>query len=364
MAKKLRTGILGATGMVGQRFVTLLADHPWFEVVAVAASPRSAGRAYAEAVAGRWATAMAAEVPPAIAGLTVRDVQADLTSLAAATDVVFCALDLDKPAIRRIEEDYAAAGVAVISNNSAHRLTGDVPMLMPEVNPHHAELIHAQRRNRSWTTGLIAVKPNCSIQSYVSVLTALAQLQPTEVSVVSLQAISGAGKTFATWPEMTDNVIPLIGGEEDKSEREPLKIWGRLTDGRIQEATSPTISATCIRVPVTDGHLASVSVKFADNPTQAQILDAINTFENPLTKLKLPSAPTQLIKYFDEPDRPQIRLDRDFEHGMGVTMGRLRVDPLAHWKFVTLAHNTVRGAAGGAVLMAEYLVAAGYIIKP
>jgi len=356
---KLRVGILGATGMVGQRFVTLLADHPWFDVVALAASPRSAGRPYGEVVGNRWS--MSTPIPPAIATMNIQAVEADLAAIASAVDMVFCALDMDKAAIRKIEEDYAAAGVAVISNNSAHRWTADVPMIMPEVNLDHAAIIDTQRKNRGWTTGLIAVKPNCSIQSYVAILSALAQFEPEAVSVTSLQAISGAGKTFDTWPEMVDNVIPLIGGEEDKSEREPLKIWGHIKGEGIESATSPIIVATCIRVPVLDGHLANVSVRFKDKPTPEQIFKAVREYDNPLTQLNLPSAPDQFITYLDEPDRPQTRLDRDAGHGMGVTMGRLREDKNFDYSFISLAHNTLRGAAGGAVLMAEALVAKGYI---
>jgi aspartate-semialdehyde dehydrogenase len=359
MAKKLRVGILGATGMVGQRFITLLADHPWFEVVALAASPRSAGKPYSEAVGARWS--MSAPIPATIRDLPVQAVEADLPAIAGAVDLVFCALDMDKSAIKQVEIDYAAAGVAVISNNSAHRWTDDVPMLMPEVNPDHTALIDIQRKRRGWTTGLIAVKPNCSIQSYVAILTALAKFEPTQVAVTSLQAISGAGKTFETWPEMVDNLIPLIGGEEDKSEREPLKIWGRLAGGKIETATSPSIGATCIRVPASDGHMANVSVSFKHKPTPDQVLSAVRSFKNPLAGLDLPSAPRQLITYLDEPDRPQTRLDRDAGHGMGITMGRLRSDKHFDYSFITLAHNTIRGAAGGAVLMAELLVAKDYI---
>jgi aspartate-semialdehyde dehydrogenase len=359
MAKKLRVGILGATGMVGQRFITLLADHPWFEVVALAASPRSAGKPYHDAVAGRWS--MATPIPSAIRDLPVQAVEADLQAITKTVDLVFCALDMDKAAIKQVEIDYAAAGVAVISNNSAHRWTDDVPMLMPEVNPDHAALIDIQRRNRGWTTGLIAVKPNCSIQSYVAILTALAKFEPEQVQVTSLQAISGAGKTFDTWSEMVDNLIPLIGGEEDKSEREPMKIWGQLSGTAITPATTPTISATCIRVPASDGHMANVSVSFKRKPAPDEIIAAVRNFDNPLADLKLPSAPKQLITYFDEPDRPQTRLDRDAGHGMGITMGRLREDKHFDYSFIALAHNTVRGAAGGAVLMAELLVAKNYI---
>lgn len=357
--KQYRVGILGATGMVGQRFITLLQGHPWFTITMLAASPRSAGKSYAEAVEGRWS--MAEPIPEYIASLPVYSVVDDLTTVAEHVDIVFCALDMDKKAIRQLECDYAAAGIAVISNNSAHRWTDDVPMLMPEVNPEHAQLIDSQRKNRGWDTGLIAVKPNCSIQSYVAILTALRDYQPTKVSVTSLQAISGAGKTFTTWPEMVDNVIPLIGGEEEKSEREPMKIWGEQANGSIDLAHSPSISATCIRVPVSDGHLASVGASFATPPTEEQIITAVTSYSNPIADYHLPSAPKQLITYLAEPDRPQTKLDRDHEHGMGITMGRLRPDTHHDWQFVALSHNTVRGAAGGAILMAELLAHQGYI---
>ncbi|MBL8122291.1 aspartate-semialdehyde dehydrogenase [Candidatus Saccharibacteria bacterium] len=359
MTQTYKTAVLGATGMVGQRFISLLDAHPWFQVTTLAASPRSAGKSYRTAVADRWA--MQTAIPEDIAELTVLSVEDDLASIAAAVDVVFCALDMDKADIRRIEEAYAAAGVAVISNNSAHRWTEDVPMIMPEVNPEHAALIDVQRKNRGWSTGLIAVKPNCSIQSYVSVLTALRAFKPHDVSVTSLQAISGAGKTFETWPEMVDNVIPYIGGEEEKSEREPMKIWGKLDKNGIGLAMTPVIHATCIRVPVTDGHMASVWVQFAEAPTKDAIVSAVNDFQNPLAGLNLPSAPKQLIQYFEEDNRPQTRLDRDYENGMGISVGRLRQIDDHEWQFVALAHNTVRGAAGGAVLMAELLAAKGYI---
>ncbi|QQS18543.1 aspartate-semialdehyde dehydrogenase [Candidatus Saccharibacteria bacterium] len=354
-----KTAVLGATGMVGQRFISLLENHPWFEVTTVAASPRSAGKPYSEAVGNRWA--MSTPIPKNIASLNVLAVEDDLNTIVSSVDVVFCALDMEKDDIRRIEEAYAAAGVAVISNNSAHRWTADVPMIMPEVNPEHATLIETQRKNRGWSTGLIAVKPNCSIQSYVSVLTALTGFNPVDVRVTSLQAISGAGKTFATWPEMVDNVIPFIGGEEEKSEREPMKIWGKLAKDTVTLATSPTIHATCIRVPASDGHMASVSVTVASTPSKEDILTAVTNFVNPLAEMALPSAPKQLIEYFEAEDRPQTRLDRDRENGMGVSMGRLRQVGEQEWQFIALAHNTVRGAAGGAILMAELLAAKDYI---
>jgi aspartate-semialdehyde dehydrogenase len=359
MKKKLKAGIIGATGMVGQRFITLLAGHPWFEVVCVAASPSSAGKSYQDAVAGRWKLSSA--LPDGVKDLVVRSVEDDLERIAGEADFVFCALDMDKEKIRELEVRYAAAGIPVVSNNSAHRWTVDVPMIMPEINPDHAALIDIQRKNRGWERGLVAVKPNCSIQSYVPVLTALQEFEPRVVDVVSMQAISGAGKTFETWPEMVDNVIPLIGGEEEKSEREPMKIWGEIKDGKVLPASSPIISATCVRVSASDGHMASVGVNFGKKPSRDDILSAIRDYRNPIASLDLPSAPKQFIKYFEEENRPQTRLDRDFENGMGITMGRLRPDKVFDWKFVCLSHNTIRGAAGGAILMAELLRAKGYI---
>lgn len=361
MMHSFKVGVLGATGMVGQRFVTLLERHPWFTVVEVAASPRSAGKSYAEAVDGRWA--LDVPVPDALRNLTVRAVEAEAETIAAAVDIVFSALDLDKESIRHIEEQYATLGVAVISNNSAHRWTPDVPMLMPEINPEHVQLIDIQRRSRGWSTGLIAVKPNCSIQSYVSVLTALRAFGPREVHVTSLQAISGAGKTFATWPEMVDTVNPYIAGEEEKSEREPLKIWGSLEDESISLADDMTIQATCVRVPVSDGHMATVAVRFDTAPSHDAFIAAITQYANPISQYDLPSAPSQLMAYHAEADRPQTKLDRDYAHGMGISVGRLRDDALFDLQFVSLSHNTIRGAAGGAILMAELLVATGYIVK-
>ena len=344
--------------MVGQRFVLLLENHPWFEVVTVAASPSSAGKTYKEAVKGRWK--MEKAVPLGAAKLQVKAVS-DISSISKTVDFVFCALDMDKEAIQKLELAYAEAGIPVISNNSAHRWTEDIPMLMPEINPTHAKLITAQKKNRGFTKGFIAVKPNCSIQSYVSILTALKRFQPAEVSVTSMQAISGAGKTFATWPEMVENVIPYIGGEEEKSEKEPMKIWGAVSKGKLTLAKSPTISATCVRVAVADGHMATVRVSFKKKVTKQQIIDAVTQFDNPIADLHLPSAPKQLIKYFDEDNRPQTKLDRDYENGMGISMGRLEEDKNFGWRFVSLSHNTIRGAAGGAVLMAEFLVKKGYL---
>lgn len=354
-----RAAVLGATGMVGQRFISLLDNHPWFRVTIVAASPRSAGKTYKEAISGRWS--IQNPMPENIGELVVLAVEDDLEKIAQSVDVVFCALDMDKSDIRRIEEAYAQKGIAVISNNSAHRWTEDVPMIMPEINPDHASLLDVQRKNRGWTTGLIAVKPNCSIQSYVSVLTALAEFRPVDIHVTSLQAISGAGKTFETWPEMIDNVIPFIGGEEEKSEKEPTKIWGKLVRDHIMLSTIPTINATCIRIPITDGHMASVRVKFDTQPTKTDLVEAAKNFKSSLTSLNLPSAPNKLIQYFEKDNRPQTRLDRDYENGMGISLGRLRQVGDDEWQFVSLAHNTVRGAAGGAILMAELLAAKGYI---
>ncbi len=357
--KKLKVGILGATGMVGQRFATLLAHHPWFEIVSLAASPNSKGKKYVLAVKGKWK--IEEPIPDKLKNIIVRSVVEDVDSIVKDVDLVFSALDMDKEQIKKVEEDYASKDVAVVSNNSAHRWTPDVPMVMPEINYEHIKLIDIQRKKRGWKKGLIAVKPNCSIQSYVSILAALSQFKPLKVSVTSLQAISGAGKTFAIWPEMLDNVIPLIVGEEEKSEKEPLRIWGKLKNGKIKMAKGPKISATCIRVPVTDGHLASISVKFAKTPSREDILESIKKFGNPLAGLHLPSSPKEFIKYREEDDRPQTKLDRDFESGMGITMGRLRPDSLFDWQFIALSHNTLRGAAGGAVLLAELLKAKKYL---
>lgn len=359
--QKLRVGILGATGMVGQRFISLLDNHPWFDVMVVAASPSSAGKTYADAVDGRWH--MSSQIPSSISQLVVRSVTDDLESIAGDVDMVFSALDMDKETLKQVEIDYATAGVAVVSNNSAHRWTEDVPMIMPEINPEHSKLIEIQRQNRGWTTGLIAVKPNCSIQSYVSVLTALKDFKPVDIGVTSLQAISGAGKTFEMWPEMVDNVIPFIGGEEEKSEKEPLKIWGTIEGSTIKNAASPTINATCIRVPVSDGHMASVWSLFEDMPSKEEFIEAATNYKNPIADLGLPSAPKQLIQYFEQDDRPQTKLDRDYENGMGISLGRLRQVGDNEWQFIALSHNTLRGAAGGAVLMGELLVKQGYITK-
>lgn len=357
--KKLKVGILGGTGMVGQRFVDLLFNHPWFEIVCIAASRKSAGKFYKDAVKDRWA--MESEIPQQVKRMRVRSVVDDLETTAGEVDLVFCALDMDKEEIKKIEVAYANEGVPVVSNNSAHRWSDDVPMIMPEINPGHLKLIDIQRKNRGWKKGLIVVKPNCSIQSYVSILTALKEFEPIKVHVVSLQAISGAGKTFESWPEMSDNVIPFIDGEEEKSEKEPLKIWGEIKNNNLVFAEKPQISATCIRVPVSDGHMASVSVSFKEKPSKEEIISAIKKFQNPIESLRLPSAPQQFIKYFEQDNRPQTRLDRNFERGMGIAMGRLQEDEHFDWRFIALSHNTIRGAAGGAILMAEVLAKKGYI---
>lgn len=357
--KKLKVGILGATGMVGQRFVDLLSNHPWFEITCVAASPKSKGRLYKDAVENRWG--LESEIPQQVKTLKVFSVVDDLKRIAREADLVFCALDMDKEEIKKIEIAYANEGIALVSNNSAHRFTEDVPMIMPEINPHHLQLIDIQRKNRGWDKGLIVVKPNCSIQSYVSILTSLKKFKPLKVRVVSLQAISGAGKTFESWPEMIGNVIPFISGEEEKSEKEPLKIWGEIKNNKLILAQKPQISATCIRVPVTDGHMVSVSASFGERPSKEDILSAIKKFRNPIARLHLPSAPKTFIRYFEEENRPQTKLDRNFEHGMGITMGRLQEDKNFDFRFIALSHNTIRGAAGGAILTAELLVEKGYI---
>jgi aspartate-semialdehyde dehydrogenase len=356
--KKLKVGVLGATGMVGQRFLALLENHPWYDVSLVAASPSSAGKTYAEAVKGRWA--MKTAIPAAAAGRTVKDAS-DVAAIAPAVDLVFCAVDMAKDETARLEEAYARAETPVVSNNSAHRATPDVPMMIPEVNPEHAAVIAAQRRRLGTQRGFVAVKSNCSLQSYVPALHALRAFGPKRVAVTTYQAISGAGKTFETWPDMLDNVIPFIKGEEEKSEREPLKIWGRVEDGRIVPATEPIITAQCIRVPVSDGHLAAVFVAFEHKPSREEILSAWAGFSGKPQALSLPSAPTPFLRYFEEDNRPQTKLDRDAGNGMAVTVGRLRPDPLFDYRFISLSHNTVRGAAGGAVLSAELLTAEGYI---
>ena len=356
---KLKVGILGGTGMVGQRFIALLENHPWFEVVAVAASPRSAGKTYEEAVGDRWK--MSTPMPETVKHIVVQNVN-DVEEVSKAVDFVFSAVDMTKEEIKAIEEAYAKAETPVVSNNSAHRWTPDVPMVVPELNPEHLEAIEFQKKRLGTKNGFIVVKPNCSIQSYTPALHALREFEPEVVVATTYQAISGAGKTFADWPEMVDNVIPFIGGEEEKSEQEPLRIWGKVVDGKIEKAQLPLITTQCIRVPVSDGHTAAVFVKFKKKPTKEQILQAWKEFKGLPQELELPSAPKQFIKYFEEDNRPQANLDRDYENGMGVCFGRLREDTVYDYKFVGLSHNTVRGAAGGGVLTAELLKAKGYII--
>ena len=360
MKEKLRVGVLGATGMVGQRFVSLLENHPWYQVVTVAASPRSAGKTYEEAVGGRWK--LDNPMPESVKKLVVKDLH-NIEDVVADVDFVFSAVDMTKDEIRAIEEAYAKAEVPVVSNNSAHRWTPDVPMMIPELNPEHAEVIEYQKKRLGTKRGFIAVKPNCSIQSYTPAFHALREFGVKTAVVTTYQAISGAGKTFKDWPEMIDNVIPYIGGEEEKSEQEPLKIWGRIEDGVIKKAEGPVITSQCIRVPVTNGHTAAVFVSFEKKPTKEEIIERWRSFEGEPQRLGLPSAPKPFLKYFEEDDRPQAKLDRDYENGMGVTLGRLREDTVFDYKFVGLSHNTVRGAAGGAILCAELLTAKGYITK-
>ena len=358
MADKLKVGVLGATGMVGQRFVSLLEGHPTMQVKLVAASAASAGKAYAQAVQGRWA--MRGAVPGEVAALVVQDA-AQVAAIAAEVDFVFCAVDMPKADTARLEEDYARLECPVVSNNSAHRATPDVPMLIPEVNPEHARVIEAQRKRLGTRRGFISVKPNCSLQSYVPALQPLLQFGPKRVAVCTYQAISGAGKTFESWPEMSDNLIPFIKGEEEKSEQEPLKLWGRLEGGRIEPAAAPVISAQCIRVPASDGHLAAAFVQFEKKPERAQMIELWRSWVPRPQQLKLPSAPQPFLTYFEDESRPQTRLDRDLGRGMGVAIGRLRPDTLFDYRFVSLSHNTVRGAAGGAILTAELLAAEGYL---
>ena len=360
MSEKLRVGILGATGMVGQRFISLLENHPWFEVVTVAASARSAGRTYEEAVGGRWK--MDTPMPEAVKKLEVMNVS-EVEKVASTVDFVFSAVDMSKEEIKAIEEDYAKTETPVVSNNSAHRWTPDVPLVVPEINPEHFDVIEFQKKRLGTTRGFIAVKPNCSIQSYAPVLTAWREFEPYEVVATTYQAISGAGKTFKDWPEMVGNVIPFIGGEEEKSEQEPLRLWGEIKDGVIEKAAEPVITTQCVRVPVLNGHTAAVFVKFRKNPTKEQLIEKMVNFKGIPQELDLPSAPKQFIRYMEEDNRPQVTLDVDYEKGMGVTVGRLREDSVYDYKFIGLSHNTVRGAAGGAVLCAETLKAKGFITK-
>lgn len=360
MSEKLKVGILGGTGMVGQRFIALLENHPWFEVTTIAASPRSAGKTYAEAVGGRWK--MATPMPEAVKQLIVMNVN-EVEKVASQVDFVFSAVDMSKEEIKKIEEDYARTETPVVSNNSAHRWTPDVPMVVPEINPEHMSVIDFQKKRLGTTRGFVAVKPNCSIQSYAPVLTAWKEFEPEEVVATTYQAISGAGKNFQDWPEMEGNIIPYIGGEEEKSEREPLRIWGEIRDGVIVPAEAPRITCQCIRVPVLNGHTAAVFVRFQKKPTKEQLIEKLRSFSGEPQRLGLPSAPKQFIQYLEEDNRPQVSLDVDFENGMGISVGRIREDSVYDFKFVGLSHNTVRGAAGGAVLCAELLKAQGYISK-
>lgn len=358
MSEKLRVGILGGTGMVGQRFISLLENHPWFEVVTIAASERSAGKTYEEAVGGRWK--MDTPMPEAVKKIVVMNVN-EVEKVAAGVDFVFSAVDMTKDEIRAIEEAYAKTETPVVSNNSAHRWTPDVPMMIPEINADHAKVIEVQKKRLGTQRGFIAVKPNCSIQSYTPALAAWREFEPYEVVATTYQAISGAGKTFKDWPEMVENIIPYIGGEEEKSEKEPLRVLGTCENGEIKLAKEPVITCQCIRVPVLNGHTAAVFVKFRKKATKEQLIEKLRAFKGAPQDLKLPSAPEHFIQYLEEDNRPQVKADVDYEKGMGVSIGRLREDHVYDWKFVGLSHNTVRGAAGGAVLCAELLKAQGYI---
>lgn len=360
MANKIRAGIIGATGMVGQRFITLLQNHPFFEISVLAASANSAGKTYEQAVGSRWKLDI--PMPEKVKNMTVYDA-ADVEKVSSMCDFTFCAVNMKKDEIKALEESYAKAETPVVSNNSANRTTPDVPMVVPEINPEHLEVIEYQRKRLGTKNGFIAVKPNCSIQSYVPMLTPLRKFGIKEVVATTYQAISGSGKTFREWPEMIDNIIPYIGGEEEKSENEPLRIWGKVEDGKIVSATDTVITTQCIRVPVTDGHTAAVFVKFENKPTKQEIMQLWADFEGEPQRLKLPSAPEKFITYFEEDNRPQCNIDRGLYGGMGVSCGRLREDKIYDYKFVGLSHNTLRGAAGGAVLIAETLYAKGYIVS-
>ena len=360
MSEKLQVGILGGTGMVGQRFISLLENHPWFEVKVIAASPRSAGKTYKEAVGDRWK--MTTPMPEAVKDIVVMNVN-EVEAVSKEVDFVFSAVDMTKDEIRAIEEEYAKCEIPVVSNNSAHRWTPDVPMIIPEINPEHIEIIKDQKKRLGTKRGFIAVKPNCSIQSYTPALAAWQEFEPVEVVATTYQAISGAGKTFRDWPEMVENIIPYIRGEEEKSEQEPLRIFGHIENGQIVKAQKPVITCQCIRVPVLNGHTAAVFVRFAKKPTKEQLIDRLVNYSGEPQKLGLPSAPKQFIRYMEEDNRPQVSLDVDYEKGMGISIGRLRPDTVYDYKFVGLSHNTLRGAAGGAVLCAELLKAKGFIDK-
>ncbi len=358
--KKYKVGIIGATGMVGQRFITLLADHPWYDITVLAASPRSAGKTYAEALGNRWV--MKTEMPEAVKDMIVLDATSDIQKIADAVDFVFCAVDMKKDEIKALEEAYAKAECPVVSNNSAHRFTDDVPMIIPEINNAHLDIIESQKKRLGTTRGFIAVKSNCSLQSYVPALYPLDEkFGVKDVLVCTYQAISGAGKTFERWPEMVDNVIPYIGGEEEKSEKEPLKIWGKVIDGKIVPASEPHFTAQCLRVPVSDGHMAACFVRFENKPTKEEILDVWKNFSGRPQQLELPHAPKQFLNYYEEDNMPQTKINRELEGGMAISTGRLREDSQYDYKFVCISHNTLRGAAGGAVLLAELLCAEGYI---
>ncbi len=359
MEKQYNVGVIGATGMVGQRFLTLLSNHPWFNVKVVAASPRSAGKKYADAVGAKWC--MDTDIPENVKDLTVMDATGDVEEIAGMVDFVFCAVDMKKDEIKALEEQYAKAECPVVSNNSAHRHTPDVPMVVPELNADHIHIIPAQRKRLGTKRGFVAVKSNCSLQSYVPALFPLSKFGVKDVLVCTYQAISGAGKTFDTWPEMVDNVIPFIGGEEEKSEQEPLKIWGKIDGDVIAPATSPNFTAQCLRVPVSNGHMGAVFVRFENKPSKEEILEVWKNFKGKAQELDLPSAPKQFLNYFVEDNMPQTRLNRMLEGGMAISIGRLREDTQYDYKFVCLSHNTLRGAAGGAVLLAELLCAEGYM---
>lgn len=360
MSEKLKVGILGATGMVGQRFISLLEDHPWFEVTTLAASERSAGRTYEEVVGSKWK--MDTPMPEAVKKLVIMNVE-EVDKVSSEVDFVFSAVDMTKEEIREIEDRYAKTETPVVSNNSAHRWTPDVPMVIPEINPEHFEVIEHQRKRLGTTRGFVAVKPNCSIQSYAPAIAAWAEYEPYEIVATTYQAISGAGKTFDTWPEMVENIIPYIGGEEEKSEQEPLRVFGKVENGEIVKASFPAITTQCIRVPVLNGHTAAVFIKFKKKVSKEELIEKLTSFKGLPQELALPSAPKQFINYTYEENRPQVKADVDYEKGMGVTVGRLREDNIYDFKFVGLSHNTVRGAAGGAVLCAELLKAQGYIVK-
>lgn len=360
MSDRLKVGILGATGMVGQRFISLLANHPWFEVTTLAASARSAGKTYEEVVSDKWK--MDKPMPDAVKKMTILNVN-EIEKVASQVDFVFSAVDMTKEEIREIEDKYAKTETPVVSNNSAHRWTADVPMVIPEINPEHFEVIRYQRERLGTKKGFVAVKPNCSIQSYTPAIAAWLKYEPYEIVATTYQAISGAGKTFETWPEMVENVIPYIGGEEEKSEQEPLRVLGKVENGEIVKTKLPVITTQCIRVPVLNGHTAAVFIKFKKKPSIEELIDKLLNFKGLPQELKLPSAPKQFIHYSNEDDRPQVKADVDYENGMGVTIGRLRKDSVYDYKFVGLSHNTIRGAAGGAVLCAELLKAQGYIEK-